>query len=169
MRAFSQGLRPGLSCTTLSGSSAYSKLVSPRYVSETYDNRHRSCVAADCRPSAPHQGFTVNRQAMHSRSHMCETASATRGQLHIRRRRWDHPGFAPRSGARPIAGGARKTPCLPRAPAGRVPSTFPFRGLRFVKCAPRCGINGRCHGSGCKGRMARGPGLGCYYTQRHKS
>ncbi|MBP1598085.1 MAG: hypothetical protein H6Q05_3462, partial [Acidobacteria bacterium] len=57
MCAFSQGLRPGLSCATLSGSSASSIRISPWQASETSDKRHRSWVAAGCRPSAPHQGF----------------------------------------------------------------------------------------------------------------
>jgi hypothetical protein len=83
MCAFSQGLRPGLSCATLSGSSAFSIRVSSWQASETSwqasetsDKRHRSWVAADCRPSAPHQGFTGTRQAVHSHSVTCGQQSA---------------------------------------------------------------------------------------------
>ncbi|MBP1597771.1 MAG: hypothetical protein H6Q05_3148, partial [Acidobacteria bacterium] len=70
-----QGSRPGLSCATLSGSSAFSIRVSPWQASETpwqagetYDKRHRSWVAAGCRPAAPHQGFTAQPMAATRRS-----------------------------------------------------------------------------------------------------
>jgi len=91
MCAFSQGLRPGLSCATLSGSSAFSIRVSSWQASETSwqasetsDKRHRSWVAADCRPSAPHQGFTGTRQAVHSHSVTCgqQSALCEAGQCH---------------------------------------------------------------------------------------
>ena len=82
MCAFSQGLRPGLSCATLSGSSAFSIRVSSWQASETSDERHRSWVAADCRPSAPHQGFTGTRQAVHCHSVTCgRQPAALRGRL----------------------------------------------------------------------------------------
>jgi len=82
MRVSSQGLRPGLSCATLSGSSAYSKRASvdrgrlltvrrPRYASKTYDDRHGSGAAADCQTSAPHLAFTGNNHAAHGHSLTC--------------------------------------------------------------------------------------------------
>ncbi|MBP1598204.1 MAG: hypothetical protein H6Q05_3581, partial [Acidobacteria bacterium] len=89
MRVSSQGLRPGLSCATLSGSSAYSTRASvdrgrlltvrrPRYASKTYDDRHGSGVAAYCQTSAPHPAFTGNNHAAHGHS-------LTRGQQPVHR------------------------------------------------------------------------------------
>ncbi|MBP1596617.1 MAG: hypothetical protein H6Q05_1994, partial [Acidobacteria bacterium] len=47
--------------------------------------------AADCRPSAPHQGFTGTRQAVHSHSVTCGQQPAQSGSnpLHARHRNWD--------------------------------------------------------------------------------
>jgi len=68
MRVSSQGLRPGLSCTTISGSSAYNKRASARYASKVYDDQHGSEEAADCQTTAPHQAFTGNNHAAPSHS-----------------------------------------------------------------------------------------------------
>ena len=79
MRVSSRGLRPGLSCATLSGSSAHSKRASARYAGKIYDDRHGSGAAADCQTSAPHQAFTGNNHAAHSQSLTCGQQPARSG------------------------------------------------------------------------------------------
>jgi len=71
MRVSSQGLRPGLSCATLSGSPAFSKRASARYAGKIYDDWHGSGAAADCQTSAPHQAFTGNNHAAPGHSLTC--------------------------------------------------------------------------------------------------
>jgi len=78
MRVSSQGLRPMLSCATLSGSSAWSKRISDRYAGKIYDDRHGSGATADCQTSAPHQAFTGNKHAAHSHSLTCGQQPARR-------------------------------------------------------------------------------------------
>ena len=99
MRVSSQGLRPGLSCATLSGSSAYSTRASvdrgrlltvrrPRYASKTYDDRHGSGAAAYCQTSAPHLAFTGNNHAAHGHSLTRGQQPVHRGAKRSHRRGW---------------------------------------------------------------------------------
>src|SRR4030042_512377 len=79
---FSQGLRPGLSCSTLSGSSASVIRVSFSYVGKTCDDPHGSCAATDCQPSRASSG--VHREPADGpmpECHVWGTASALRGIL----------------------------------------------------------------------------------------
>ena len=84
MRVSSQGLRPGLSCATLSGSSAYTKRASARHAGKIYNDRHGSRAAADCQTSAHHQAFTGNNHAAHSHSLTCgqQPVLCGAGQIH---------------------------------------------------------------------------------------
>ena len=78
-----QGSHAGLSCSTLSGSSAYSKRASARHAGKIYDDRHGSGAAAYCQTSAPHQAFTGNNHAAPSHSLTCGQQPAHSGAIRI--------------------------------------------------------------------------------------